>query len=82
MSAEARVRILICDSNSDFMDLKRKTKKVVTNALVLQADDKFEYAEAGRIQNLVKNYSQFISFPIYTWQEKSRTKEVQLSSLS
>jgi heat shock protein beta len=82
MSAEARVRILICDSNSDCMDLKRKTKKVVTNALVLQADDKFEYAEAGRIQNLVKNYSQFISFPIYTWQEKSRTKEVQVSSLS
>jgi hypothetical protein len=77
MSAEARVRILICDSNSDCMDLKRKTKKVVTNALVLQADDKFEYAEAGRIQNLVKNYSQFISFPIYTWQEKSRTKEVE-----
>ncbi|CAM6124532.1 unnamed protein product [Calypogeia fissa] len=28
-----------------------------------------------RIQNLVKNYSQFISFPIYTYQEKTRTKE-------
>lgn len=82
MSVEARVRILICDSNSDSMNLKRKTKNVVTNALVLQADDKFEYAEAGRIQNLVKNYSQFISFPIYTWQEKSRTKEVKVSSLS
>jgi heat shock protein beta len=42
----------------------------------VQADDKFEYADAVRIQNLVKNYSQFISFPIYTWQEKSQTKEV------
>jgi HSP90 family molecular chaperone len=61
---------------------KEEDQKVVTNALVLQTDDKFEYAEAGRIQNLVKNYSQFISFPIYTWQEKSRTKEVQVSSLS
>jgi heat shock protein beta len=44
--------------------------------LHLKADDKFEYADAVRIQNLVKNYSQFISFPIYTWQEKSQTKEV------
>ncbi|GAB2223866.1 hypothetical protein Droror1_Dr00004610 [Drosera rotundifolia] len=29
-----------------------------------------------RIKNLVKSYSQFGSFPIYTWQEKSRTIEV------
>jgi HSP90 family molecular chaperone len=42
----------------------------------VQEDDKFEYADAIRIENLVKNYSQFISFPIYTWQEKSREKEV------
>ncbi|KAE8726494.1 Heat shock protein 89.1 isoform 2 [Hibiscus syriacus] len=27
------------------------------------------------IQKLVKNYSQFVSFPIYTWQEKGITKE-------
>ncbi|CAN6857134.1 unnamed protein product [Brassica oleracea] len=27
------------------------------------------------IKNLVKNYSQFVGFPIYTWQEKSRTIE-------
>ncbi|KAG2283506.1 hypothetical protein Bca52824_054726 [Brassica carinata] len=29
------------------------------------------------IKNLVKNYSQFVGFPIYTWQEKSRTIEVE-----
>lgn len=44
--------------------------------LFLQPDDKYEFSEPTRIQNLVKNYSQFISFPIYTWQEKSRTIEV------
>ncbi|KAH0899512.1 hypothetical protein HID58_049080 [Brassica napus] len=27
------------------------------------------------LRNLVKNYSQFVGFPIYTWQEKSRTIE-------
>lgn len=44
----------------------------------MQEDEKFEYADAIRIENLVKNYSQFISFPIYTWQEKTREKEVWL----
>ncbi|KAH0910348.1 hypothetical protein HID58_033669 [Brassica napus] len=40
-------------------------------------DDKYEFAESTRIKNLVKNYSQFVGFPIYTWQEKSRTVEVE-----
>ncbi|KAK6116401.1 hypothetical protein DH2020_049863 [Rehmannia glutinosa] len=43
--------------------------------LYLREDDKYEYSEPTKIQNLVKNYSQFVSFPIYTWQEKSRTVE-------
>ncbi|KAF6134858.1 hypothetical protein GIB67_002259 [Kingdonia uniflora] len=30
-----------------------------------------------RVSGLVKNYSQFVSFPIYTWQEKSRSVEVE-----
>lgn len=47
--------------------------------LLLQPDDKFEFSEPTRIQGLVKNYSQFVSFPIYTWQEKSRTVEVRIS---
>lgn len=41
-----------------------------------QRDDK-GFAHPERIQNLVKNYSQFVSFPIYTWQEKGFTKEVR-----
>ncbi|PIN12831.1 Molecular chaperone (HSP90 family) [Handroanthus impetiginosus] len=45
--------------------------------LYLKEDDKYEYSEPRKIQNLVKNYSQFVSFPIYTWQEKSRTVEVE-----
>ena len=49
---------------------------VLSLLLVLQEDDKFEFADPTRIQGLVKNYSQFVSFPIYTWQEKSRTVEV------
>ncbi|XP_019460635.1 PREDICTED: heat shock protein 90-5, chloroplastic-like [Lupinus angustifolius] len=45
--------------------------------LYLREDDKYEFSETTKIQNLVKNYSQFVSFPIYTWQEKSRTVEVE-----
>ncbi|CAA6670680.1 unnamed protein product [Spirodela intermedia] len=42
--------------------------------LYLRSDDKFEFAEPTRIQGLVKNYSQFVSFPIYTWQEKIKNR--------
>ncbi|KAF9623576.1 hypothetical protein IFM89_003366 [Coptis chinensis] len=45
--------------------------------LYLRPDDKYEFSEPARLQGLVKNYSQFVSFPIYTWQEKSRTVEVE-----
>lgn len=45
-----------------------------------QEDDKYEFSEPTRIQGLVKNYSQFVSFPIYTWQEKSKTVEVSRPS--
>ncbi|XP_030925151.1 heat shock protein 90-5, chloroplastic-like [Quercus lobata] len=43
--------------------------------LYLRGHDKYEFLDLARIQGLVKNYSQFVSFPIYTWQEKSRTIE-------
>lgn len=43
--------------------------------LHLKIDEKFEYSDAIRIQSLVKSYSQFISFPIYLWMEKTRTVE-------
>lgn len=49
--------------------------------LYLKPDDKFDYADPERVHNLVKNYSQFVSFPIYTWQEKSQTKEVEDDSV-
>ncbi|XP_057961395.1 heat shock protein 90-5, chloroplastic [Malania oleifera] len=45
--------------------------------LYLKQDDKYEFSEPTKIQSLVKNYSQFVSFPIYTWLEKSRTVEVE-----
>uniref|UniRef100_M4ELK9 Uncharacterized protein n=1 Tax=Brassica campestris TaxID=3711 RepID=M4ELK9_BRACM len=45
--------------------------------LHLKRDEK-GYADPERIQKLVKNYSQFVSFPIYTWQEKGYTKEVEV----
>ncbi|CAN1313057.1 Heat shock protein 90-5, chloroplastic [Linum perenne] len=45
--------------------------------LYLKDDDKYEFSDPVRIQGLVKNYSQFVSFPIYTWQEQSRTIEVE-----
>jgi heat shock protein beta len=37
--------------------------------LYLKPEDK-EFAKPERAEKLVKNYSQFVSFPIYTWQEK------------
>jgi HSP90 family molecular chaperone len=48
---------------------------VNSHACFHQRDDK-GFAHPERIQKLVKNYSQFVSFPIYTWQEKGFTKEV------
>ncbi|KAG5545764.1 hypothetical protein RHGRI_018052 [Rhododendron griersonianum] len=45
--------------------------------LYLKRDDK-GFAHPERIEKLVKNYSQFLSFPIYTWQEKGYTKEVEV----
>lgn len=45
--------------------------------LHLKTEDKLEYADPERIKNLVKNYSQFVSFPIYVWEEKAQTVEVE-----
>ncbi|RAL42793.1 hypothetical protein DM860_009300 [Cuscuta australis] len=55
------------------------TSGAVTEKYEYQAerDDK-GYAHPERIQKLVQNYSQFVSFPIYTWQEKGYTKEVEV----
>ncbi|KAJ8568596.1 hypothetical protein K7X08_028129 [Anisodus acutangulus] len=45
--------------------------------LYLKRDDK-GFAHPEKVEKLVKNYSQFVSFPIYTWQEKGYTKEVEV----
>ncbi|WOH15400.1 hypothetical protein DCAR_0934938 [Daucus carota subsp. sativus] len=58
-------------------DPEKMLRRGTQITLYLRSDDKYEYTEPTKIQNLVKNYSQFVSFPIYTWQEKSRTIEVE-----
>jgi hypothetical protein len=42
----------------------------------LQEAEKEEYTDFRRLNGLVKNYSQFISFPIYTWVEELVDREV------
>ncbi|KAG6466388.1 hypothetical protein ZIOFF_075804 [Zingiber officinale] len=71
----------VADSSSyvikEETDPEKLIKRGTQITLFLRPDDKFEFADPSRIQGLVKNYSQFVSFPIYTWQEKSRTVEVE-----
>ncbi|KAL8227670.1 hypothetical protein R6Q57_015254 [Mikania cordata] len=58
-------------------DPEKQLRRGTEITLYLKDDDKYEFTEPSRVQGLVKNYSQFVSFPIYTWQEKSRTVEVE-----
>ncbi|KAJ9563583.1 hypothetical protein OSB04_008743 [Centaurea solstitialis] len=58
-------------------DPEKQLRRGTEITLYLRDDDKYEFTEPGRVQGLVKNYSQFVSFPIFTWQEKSRTVEVE-----
>ncbi|XP_008807013.2 heat shock protein 90-5, chloroplastic-like [Phoenix dactylifera] len=71
----------VADSSSyvirEETDPEKLLRRGTQITLYLRRDDKFEYAEPIKIQGLVKNYSQFVSFPIYTWLEKSRTVEVE-----
>lgn len=71
----------VADSSSyvikEETDPEKLIKRGTQITLYLRPDEKYEFAEPTRIQGLVKNYSQFVSFPIYTWQEKSRTVEVE-----
>ncbi|KAK4758967.1 hypothetical protein SAY87_020268 [Trapa incisa] len=71
------------EANSSSYSIREETdpEKLIPRgtrlALHLKNDDK-GFAHPERIQKLVKNYSQFVSFPIYTWQEKGYTKEVEV----
>ncbi|KAF7827923.1 heat shock protein 90-5, chloroplastic [Senna tora] len=71
----------VADSSSytirEETDPEKLLRRGTQITLYLRPDDKYEFSEPTRIQGLVKNYSQFVSFPIYTWQEKSRTVEVE-----
>ncbi|CAN6477434.1 unnamed protein product [Victoria cruziana] len=71
----------VADSNSyeirEETDPEKGLKRGTEITLYLRDDDKYEFSDPARIQGLVKNYSQFVSFPIYTWQEKSRTVEAK-----
>eukprot|EP00850_Spirogloea_muscicola_P011877 SM000075S21966 [mRNA] locus=s75:335751:343270:+ [translate_table: standard] len=58
-------------------DPDRKLPRGTSITLHIKADDVSEYTDPNRIEGLVKNYSQFISFPIYSWKELSRDKEVE-----
>ncbi|MCH87207.1 heat shock protein 81-2, partial [Trifolium medium] len=69
----------VADSSSYVIREETDPEKILRRGtqitLHLRPDDKYEFSEPSKIQSLVKNYSQFVSFPIFTWQEKSRTVE-------
>ncbi|KAI4325057.1 hypothetical protein MLD38_030485 [Melastoma candidum] len=71
------------EANSSSYSIREETdpEKLIPRGtrltLYLKNDEK-GFAHPERIQKLVKNYSQFVSFPIYTWQEKGHTKEVEV----
>ncbi|CAN1295547.1 Heat shock protein 90-5, chloroplastic [Linum perenne] len=72
--AEADTSSYVIREETDPEKILRRGTQIT---LYLKDDDKYEFSDPARIQGLVKNYSQFVSFPIYTWQEKSRTVEVE-----
>ncbi|KAG5081797.1 hypothetical protein JHK86_005862 [Glycine max] len=67
------------EANASSYTISEETdpEKLIPRGTRLTLDDKV-FAHPERIEKLVKNYSQFVSFPIYTWQEKGYTKEVEV----
>ncbi|XP_042396551.1 heat shock protein 83-like [Zingiber officinale] len=51
-------------------------KQRCNGLLLWREKTKLEYLEDRRIKDLVKKHSEFISYPIYLWSEKTTEKEI------
>merc|ERR1719356_1608156 len=58
--------------DDDSTDMKRGTKIVLH-----LKEDQLEYLEERKLNDLVKKHSEFISYPISLWTEKTTEKEVE-----
>ncbi|GLU24316.1 hypothetical protein SLE2022_402600 [Rubroshorea leprosula] len=47
-----------------------------TKITLFMKEDQLEYLEERKIKDLVKKHSEFISYPIYLWTEKTTEKEI------
>ncbi|TKW02934.1 hypothetical protein SEVIR_7G029400v4 [Setaria viridis] len=47
-----------------------------TKITLFLKDDQLEYLEERRLKDLVKKHSEFISYPIYLWTERTTEKEI------
>lgn len=65
----------VCCAYSNVIKISCHFPHFSSHICYFQRDDK-GFAHPERIEKLIKNYSQFVSFPIYTWKEKGFTKEV------